>query len=45
VVHANVAEVQRIADAVGLGTLEKAGDVWGLATQRCQAVNLPVSGL
>ena len=43
VVSVNAAEVQRIADTAGLGTLEKTGDVWGLTTKRCQAVNLPVS--
>lgn len=45
VVRINAEEVKRIADTVGLGTLEKTGDAWGLTTQRCQAVNLPVSGL
>jgi hypothetical protein len=45
VVRINAAEVQPIAGIAGLGTLEKAGDVWGLSIQRCQAVNLPISGL
>lgn len=45
VVRVNATEVQRIADTAGLGTLEKAGDAWGLTTRPCQAVNLPVSGL
>lgn len=39
------ADVQKLSDAAGLGSLEKAGSGWVLKTQDCQAVDLPASGL
>jgi len=39
------ADVQKLADVVGLGSIEKAGSDWVLKTKDCQAVDLPASGL
>ena len=39
------AEVQKLADVVGLGSIEKEGSGWVLKTKDCQAVDLPASGL
>ena len=39
------ADVQKISDAVGLGSIEKDGAGWTLKTKECQAVDLPASGL
>jgi hypothetical protein len=39
------ADVQKIADAAGLGSIEKEGSDWVLKTKDCQAVDLPASGL
>ncbi len=39
------ADVQKLSDAAGLGSLEKAGNGWVLKTRDCQAVDLHASGL
>jgi hypothetical protein len=39
------ADVQKLADAAGLGSIEKEGSGWVLKTKDCQAVDLPASGL
>jgi len=39
------ADVQKISDATGLGSIEKDGAGWALKTKDCQAVDLPASGL
>ena len=39
------ADVQKILDATGLGSIEKDGTGWTLKTKDCQAVDLPASGL
>jgi len=39
------ADVQKISDATGLGSIEKDGTGWALKTKDCQAVDLPASGL
>jgi hypothetical protein len=39
------ADVQKITDAAGLGSIEKEGSGWVLKTKDCQAVDLPASGL
>jgi hypothetical protein len=38
-------DIQVLADAAGLGTLEKGGRDWKLATQSCKGVDLDASGL
>jgi len=38
-------DVQKIADAAGLGVVAKEGSAWALTTRECQAVDLPSSGL
>jgi hypothetical protein len=38
-------DVQAIADAAGLGVLEKGARGWSLTTRECQPVDLPASGL
>ena len=39
------ADMQKLAAAAGLGSLEKEGSGWVLKTRDCQAVDLPASGL
>jgi hypothetical protein len=45
VVRLEAADIQAIAGAAGLGTLEKGAGGWALTTRDCQAVDLPTSGL